>query len=122
MGLKPKAAEDGLDAHHIVQSTNNKIPEFQKARDLLLEHQIDINSAANGVALRTTKPNAPAPADPNLRMHKGGELHTNEGGRRTYERLKKAMEQAGSDWGARRQALLRELERMRTQIAAGTFP
>jgi hypothetical protein len=122
MGLKATAMEDGVDAHHIVQSTNNKIPEFQKARDLLLEHQIDINSAANGVPLRTTKPGAPLPADPELRMHKGGELHSNKGGRRTYQRLKDAIDRAGSDWGVQRQAILDELAKMRQEIVAGTFP
>jgi hypothetical protein len=114
--------EDGLDAHHSVQSTNNKIPEFQMARNLLLEHQIDINSVTSGVALRTTKPGAPLSADLNLRMHKGGELHTNEGGRRTYDRLQAAVDRAGGDWGARREALLVELGNMRQEIAAGTFP
>ena len=122
MGLKPTAMEDGLDAHHIVQSTNNKTPEFQQARDLLLEHQIDVNSSANGVALRTTKPYTPLPADPKLRMHKGGELHTNEGGRRTYKRLKDAADRAGSDWAARRQALLNELDKLRGEIIDGVFP
>lgn len=106
----------------IVQSTNNKTPEFQQARDLLLEHQIDVNSSANGVALRTTKPDTPLPADPKLRMHKGGELHTNEGGRRTYKRLKDAADRAGSDWAARRQALLNELDKLRGEIIDGMFP
>jgi hypothetical protein len=72
--------------------------------------------------LRTTKPGAPRPTDPNLRIHKGDNLHNYEGGRRTYERLRSAVDRAGSRWGARRQALLDELAKMREEILAGTFP
>ena len=73
MGIGP-IEKDGRAAHHIVQATNNKDPSFQKARDLLLEHQIDINSSANGVALQSTKPGARV--NPGLRRHAGGDLHT----------------------------------------------
>jgi hypothetical protein len=111
-----------LDAHHIVHSSNNKVPEFQKARDLLLEHQIDINSADNGVPLRSTKPGTPPPPDKTLRMHKGDGIHTNEGGRRTYSRLQDAVDRAGKDWGARRQALINELAKIRKDILAGRLP
>ncbi len=119
MGIGP-IEKDGRAAHHIVQATNNKDPSFQKARDLLLEHQIDINSSANGVALQSTKPGARV--NPGLRRHAGGDLHTKVGGQRTLKRLEEAVERAGSDWGARRQALLDALDEMRQGILAGTFP
>jgi hypothetical protein len=124
MGIGPTET-DGRAAHHIVQATNNKDPAFQKARDLLLEHQIDINSPANGVALQSNKPGAKV--NPGLRVHKGDvakgdHLHSNIGGQRTLKKLEAAVERAGSDWGARRQAILDALEEMRQGILAGTFP
>src|SRR5262245_772993 len=68
MGIGP-IKTDGRAAHHIVQAGNNKDASFQKARDLLLTHQIDINEPANGVALQSNKPGARI--NPGLRIHKG---------------------------------------------------
>jgi hypothetical protein len=44
------------------------------------------------------------------------------GGQRTYQRLKDAVDAAGSDWAARRDAILKTLDDLRREILAGTFP
>ncbi|WP_162655995.1 hypothetical protein [Tuwongella immobilis] len=74
------------------------------------------------MALRTPKPNVLLRADPNLRIHKGGEFHTNEDDRLTDNRLQDAVDGAGTDWATQHQALFNELDKMRVEIAAGAFP
>src|SRR5262249_47307210 len=113
-------ATDGREAHHIVQATNGKHRDFERARQLLLEHQIDINAAENGVALQSTKPGAKI--NPGLRNHHGEGLHANDVGGETFRRLDEAAKRGGSDWAKRRQEIINELDRLRNDILEGRLP
>jgi RHS repeat-associated protein len=99
----------GLDAHHIVESTGSRA---QPARDILDRYQIDINDAANGVAL---PPTGPRPA------HHGHGLHSHAGIDAVTRRLERAIDGV-DDWATARQRALDTLAAIRNDILAGTFP
>jgi RHS repeat-associated protein len=100
---------DGLDAHHLVPSTHSKAA---PARKLLEEHQIDINDAVNGVGLKAT---GDRPA------HHGQQLHSHAAIKAINERLARSVKGVQS-WAKRREALVDELDQLKSDILEGAFP
>ena len=96
-------------------ATLGRMRAAKRARKLLDDYQIDINSAENGI---------PLPKD----QHAGSLLHTNETQRAIAERLEEARDRAiasarnGSDWVAERDSILTGLDNIRREIASGRFP
>jgi hypothetical protein len=111
LGLGP-IKTDGREAHHIIASTDMRTPAWGESRKLLMDHQVCINSPANGVALQSTKPGARL--NPGLRNHHGESLHSKETGIEINRRLQEAAKRGGNDWGKRQDEILKELDRLRT--------
>ncbi len=88
------------------------------SRRLLDRYQIDINDAANGVALVGGKG---APLNVLPRHHRGSGLHTNSGIDAMNRRLAQAVDGV-DDWATGRQRILEELAEIRLEILNGTFP
>jgi RHS repeat-associated protein len=110
---------DGLDAHHIVHSTN---PRAAQSRAILDEYQIDINEAVNGVALIGGKG---APQNVLPRHHKGSDLHSYKGADAVNDRIVRIdtfIKDNQKDWATGRAAVLEELRLLRSEIVNGIFP
>jgi hypothetical protein len=95
----------GEEPHHIVQGTD---PRAADARALLDKYHIDLNGAENGIKLTR-------------RIHQTSGLQRGKAIRDVTDRLRKAAEGAKS-WEAGRDAIMKELGRIRRDINAGNFP
>ena len=95
----------GEEPHHIVQGTD---PRAAKARALLDKYHIDLNGAENGLKLTR-------------RIHQTSGLQREKAIRDVADRLRKAAQGAKS-WEAARDAVMKELGRIRRDINAGRFP
>jgi hypothetical protein len=111
MGLKKPR---GHAAHHMVMKsprakwTSKKAKDaLKESQDILKKHGIDIDDANNGVYLSHGKRNPPA------NYH--NEIHTQKYAINVRDRLKKADKAAGKD------GVLRELDKMRTEMEKGTY-
>jgi hypothetical protein len=82
---------DGCAAHHIVMKDDGKFPASKKARDILENCGIDLDSAENGVWLPDTT------EDSACRGAYHRTLHTEEYANNVYKRLRYAKEEAGCD-------------------------
>jgi hypothetical protein len=95
----------GDEPHHIVQGTD---PRAAEARALLDKYHIDLNGAENGLKLTR-------------RIHQTSGLQQGKAIRGVADRLRKAAKGAKS-WDAARDAIMKELGRIRRDIVAGRFP
>lgn len=96
---------DGNEAHHIVPSTHSK---GNDARAILDKYQIDINAKENGVGI--TK-----------EQHQEVGLHKHANINRINKRINLAQDGI-ENWGIAREAVLAELESIKTEILNGLFP
>jgi len=95
----------GEEPHHIVQGTD---PRAAGARALLDKYHIDVNGAENG--LRLTR-----------RIHQTSGLQRDRAIKDLTDRLRGAAQGAKS-WESARDAVMKELGRIRRDIVAGRFP
>ena len=95
----------GEEPHHIVQSTD---PRAADARALLDKYHIDVNGAENGLKLTR-------------RIHQTSGLQRGKAIHDVTDRLRQAAKGAKS-WEAARDAVMKELGRIRRDIVAGRFP
>lgn len=103
--LDPENAQTNSEGH--IPSTHT-YGAARKARALLDELQIDINSALNGAALKNN-------------MHHGMGLHSHDGMKKVLKRLQEASENGGRKWSNRRAEVIRELRAMASEMEAGVF-
>jgi hypothetical protein len=95
----------GEEPHHIVQGTDRRAADAQA---LLDKYHIDVNGAENGLKLTR-------------RIHQTRGLQRTKAIRDVTERLRRAAKRAKS-WEAARDAVMKELGRIRRDIIAGRFP
>ncbi len=95
----------GEEPHHLVQGTD---PRAAKARALLDKYHIDLNGAENGLKLTR-------------RIHQTSGLQRQKAIRDVTDRLRKAAKGV-KNWEAARDAVMKEMGKIRRDINAGRFP